>query len=67
MHARHPPTLFSPFTLGALTLPNRIVMAPMTRTFASEHIPGDPDWPKKIRSGQLESIRAFHSDDLATL
>ena len=28
---------------------------------------GDPDWPRKIRSGQLEDIRAFHSDDLATL
>ena len=28
------PDLFSPFTLGPLTLPNRIVMAPMTRNRA---------------------------------
>jgi 2,4-dienoyl-CoA reductase-like NADH-dependent reductase (Old Yellow Enzyme family) len=26
--------LFSPFTLNGLTLPNRIVMAPMTRNFS---------------------------------
>ena len=35
------PTLFSPFTLNPLTLSNRIVMAPMTRKFASGHLPGD--------------------------
>ncbi len=29
------PDLFSPFSLGPLSLPNRIVMAPMTRTRAS--------------------------------
>src|SRR5277367_4946271 len=28
------PDIFSPFTLGPLTLPNRIVMAPMTRNRA---------------------------------
>lgn len=34
--------LFSPFTLGDLTLPNRIVMAPMTRCRAtSDHTPTD--------------------------
>ena len=32
--------LFSPFTLKGLTLPNRIVMAPMTRGMAPEGIPG---------------------------
>ncbi|WP_322051622.1 NADH:flavin oxidoreductase [Paraburkholderia bannensis] len=32
--------LFQPFTVGSLTLPNRIVMAPMTRSFAPEGIPG---------------------------
>ncbi|MBB1528308.1 NADH:flavin oxidoreductase [Pectobacterium carotovorum subsp. carotovorum] len=32
--------LFSPFTLKGLTLPNRIVMAPMTRSMAEEGIPG---------------------------
>ena len=34
--------LFRPFTLGALALPNRIVMAPMTRSKAPEGIPGTP-------------------------
>ena len=31
--------LFSPLTLGSLTLPNRIVMAPMTRNRAPETVP----------------------------
>ncbi len=34
-------SLFRPFTLGRLTLPNRIVMAPMTRCFAPGGVPGD--------------------------
>lgn len=35
-------TLFSPLTLGSLTLPNRIVMAPLTRCRADvEHVPTD--------------------------
>ena len=29
------PTLFDPVTLGDLTLPNRIVMAPLTRSRAA--------------------------------
>ena len=29
------PTLFDPLKLGALTLPNRIVMAPLTRSRAT--------------------------------
>src|SRR5438270_10669797 len=33
-------TLFTPFTLQGLTLPNRIVMAPMTRSFSPGGIPG---------------------------
>lgn len=34
------PTLFTSFDLGALTLPNRMVMAPMTRSRAdADHIP----------------------------
>ncbi len=33
--------LFEPFTLGALTLKNRIVMAPMTRSFSPEGVPGE--------------------------
>jgi 2,4-dienoyl-CoA reductase-like NADH-dependent reductase (Old Yellow Enzyme family) len=32
--------LFRPFRLGSLELANRIVMAPMTRTFAPEGVPG---------------------------
>ena len=34
-------TLFRPFSLGSLSLPNRIVMAPMTRTFSPEGVPGE--------------------------
>jgi len=33
--------LFRPFRLKSLDLPNRIVMAPMTRSFAPEGIPGE--------------------------
>ncbi|MCX5539998.1 hypothetical protein M3A49_10900 [Paraburkholderia sp. CNPSo 3076] len=32
--------LFQPFSVGLLTLPNRIVMAPMTRSFAAQGVPG---------------------------
>lgn len=35
-------SLFRPFTLGNLTLPNRIVMAPMTRGLSPNGVPG-PD------------------------
>jgi len=33
--------LFTPFRLNALALENRIVMAPMTRSFSPGHAPGD--------------------------
>lgn len=33
--------LFRPFRIGALDLPNRIVMAPMTRAFAAQGVPGE--------------------------
>ena len=33
-------SLFQPFSLKGLTLPNRIVMAPMTRSFSPEGVPG---------------------------
>ncbi len=33
-------TLFSPFSVRGLTLPNRIVMAPMTRGFSPNGVPG---------------------------
>jgi 2,4-dienoyl-CoA reductase-like NADH-dependent reductase (Old Yellow Enzyme family) len=32
-------SLFQPFTLGKLELPNRIVMAPMTRSFSPNNVP----------------------------
>ena len=32
-------TLFSPITLGNLSLPTRLVMPPMTRNFCPEHVP----------------------------
>lgn len=32
--------LFAPFTLNGVTLPNRIVMAPMTRNFSPRGVPG---------------------------
>tara|TARA_R110002073_G_scaffold54023_1_gene139242 strand:+ start:36 stop:1295 length:1260 start_codon:yes stop_codon:yes gene_type:complete len=34
--------LFKPFSLGSLQLPNRIVMAPMTRSKSPDGIPGQP-------------------------
>lgn len=33
-------SLFQPFRIGALQLPNRIVMAPMTRGFSPDGVPG---------------------------
>ncbi|MFZ5441293.1 MAG: alkene reductase [Myxococcota bacterium] len=35
------PNLFSPWTLGRLTLPNRVVMAPMTRSRAIGNVPNE--------------------------
>ena len=40
MNKNHP-TLFSPFSLGALQLKNRIVMAPMTRSRAIGNVPNE--------------------------
>jgi len=34
-------TLFTPFTCRGLTMPNRICMAPMTRSFSPDGVPGD--------------------------
>jgi 2,4-dienoyl-CoA reductase-like NADH-dependent reductase (Old Yellow Enzyme family) len=42
MGAMNVASLFRPLTIGPLTLPNRIVMAPMTRNFSPEGVPG-PD------------------------
>ncbi|MBB3130701.1 2,4-dienoyl-CoA reductase-like NADH-dependent reductase (Old Yellow Enzyme family) [Paenibacillus rhizosphaerae] len=41
-HSRSTAALFEPFTIGSLTLPTRIVMAPMTRGFSPNGVPG-PD------------------------
>ncbi|MEN8705162.1 MAG: alkene reductase [Nocardioides marinisabuli] len=35
------PSLFEPLTAGALTMPNRLVMAPLTRNRATGTVPGD--------------------------
>ena len=40
--------LFRPFTVKGLTLPNRIVMAPMTRSFSPGGIPTSPTSPPII-------------------
>lgn len=39
--ARATQVLSRPFSLGGLTVPNRIVMAPMTRNFSPDGIPGE--------------------------
>lgn len=36
-----PTPLFRPFSVGTLTVPNRIVMAPMTRSFSPDGVPGE--------------------------
>lgn len=41
MMSSHTDVLFQPFQLKQLSLKNRIVMAPMTRSFSPEGIPGD--------------------------
>ena len=33
--------LFTPFTINKMELPNRVVMAPMTRNFSPNNVPGD--------------------------
>lgn len=38
----HHPALFTPLQIGSLTLPNRVLMAPLTRSRAEAgHVPGD--------------------------
>lgn len=43
MTATDTDALFRPLRVGTMNLPNRIVMAPMTRTFAPDGIPGAPN------------------------
>ena len=40
-NATNADSLFRPLQIGRLTLPNRIVMAPMTRNFSPNGVPGD--------------------------
>lgn len=39
--SRSPQALFAPFSLKGLTLPNRVVMAPMTRSLSPGGVPGE--------------------------
>ena len=39
----HSASLFQPFTCKSLHLPNRIVMAPMTRSFSPGGVPTDAE------------------------
>lgn len=51
-------TLFRPFRLKSLELKNRIVMAPMTRTFAPEGVPGEAnaDYYRRRAEGEVGLI-----------
>ncbi|CUH34870.1 NADPH dehydrogenase [Jannaschia seosinensis] len=50
--------LFRPFKLKSLELPNRIVMAPMTRNFAPEGVPGavNTEYYRRRAAGQVGLI-----------
>ncbi len=50
--------LFTPFQLKSLTLPNRIVMAPMTRSFSPDQVPGEnvADYYRKRAEGGVGLI-----------
>ena len=39
--SRSPQALFAPFSIKGLTLPNRVVMAPMTRSSSPSGVPGE--------------------------
>jgi N-ethylmaleimide reductase len=58
--------LFSPVTLGAFELPNRIAMAPLTRTRADEHgVPGDlvvEYYRQRASTGLIVSEGVFTSE-----
>ena len=50
--------LFQPFKIGNLSLPNRIVMAPMTRTFTDQGVPGkaNADYYRRRAEGHVGLI-----------
>ena len=51
-------SLFAPFTVKGLELKNRIVMAPMTRSFSPEGVPGEnvAEYYRKRAAGQVGLI-----------
>ncbi len=57
------PTLFEPYTLGSLTLSNRIVMAPLTRNRAgSGFVPGDLTaeyYSQRASTGRSRDVAPF--------
>ncbi len=58
MRASPNDTLFRPFRLGSMELKNRIVMAPMTRSFAPDGVPGrhNADYYAKRAAGNVGLI-----------
>jgi 2,4-dienoyl-CoA reductase-like NADH-dependent reductase (Old Yellow Enzyme family) len=53
-----PDVLFQPFRIGSMALKNRIVMAPMTRSFAHGGLPGEPhvDYYRRRAEGEVGLI-----------
>ena len=54
-------SLFQPFSLKGLDLPNRIVMAPMTRSFSPEGVPG-PDVAEYYRKRAVGGVGLILSE-----
>ena len=48
--------LFEPYKIRGLTLPNRIVMAPMTRSFSPGGVPGQDVADYYERRGDAEDL-----------
>ena len=58
-----PDILFNPFTLGDLHLPNRIIMAPLTRSRAKQ--PGDIPWELNSFAAENPGIKVTCGRDLS--
>lgn len=58
LHSAAVQSLFKPFQLGNLSLPNRVVMAPMTRGFSPDGVPGQDvaDYYKRRAQGGVGLI-----------
>lgn len=60
----HPFTnLFSPLPIGAITLPNRIVMAPHGVVFSGQHLAGMKDGKVIVVINKDEEAPIFSVDD----